>query len=378
MATVLAYASILALITDFGFGIQALRDIGAEPGRAGELIAACFRVKNLLVTLATLLAVAVLLSLNLPPQLFTASVMLYGSIMLMSYGDLAIMALRGIGRYDVETYAVFIGAGLFVVIVSGTALVKPELLPLSAALLVARAAQMVVSFAAVMRFVNLGNCVFGRVGDIMRFARQSSGLALDTVLTVVPGQLDIIFVSSLLGFHAAGTYQVASRLANYVLIPLQVLAQIYLPRLSAAIRSNRATARKLERLMVLEFSGIGLGLGLAFAIIAPILTPIAFSRDYFVPLEVWVAFAILFFVKSFAAALGVALAARHGVIYRVIGQAAGVTVIVLGLRVFLPIFGMVAAPATLIAGTALAVAIYFWGLISIKHQMVIHHALEIE
>ena len=271
-----------------------MRDIGAEPNRAGELIAACFRVKNLLVAIATALAVTVLLSLDLSAELFQASLMLYGSIIVMSYGDLAMMALRGIGRFDIETYAVFAGSALFVVIVAATALTKPELLPLSAALLLARTGQAVLSFAAVMRFVRLGNCIFGRLGEIMRFARQSSGLALDTVLTVVPGQLDIIFVSSLLGLHAAGTYQVASRLANYVLLPLQVLAQVYMPQLAAAHRNDRAAARKLERHMILEFCGIGIGLGLVFALLAPILSPVVFGRDYIVPLEVWIAFAILF------------------------------------------------------------------------------------
>lgn len=68
MATVLAYSSIASLVTDFGFGIQALRDIGAQPDRAGELIAACIRVKNLLVATATIIAVGALYSLNLSTE----------------------------------------------------------------------------------------------------------------------------------------------------------------------------------------------------------------------------------------------------------------------------------------------------------------------
>lgn len=369
IATVVAYSSILALLTDFGFGIQALRDIGAEPGRAGSLIAACIRVKNVLVAVATAIALVVLSLLKLPQELFVASLMIYGSIIVMSYGDLAVTALRGIGRYDIEAYAVIAGAASFAVILTGAALTKPDLVVLSAALFSARIVQTVLCFAAVMAFVRLGNCVFGRLVDIVRFAHQSSGIALDTVLTVLSGQLDTIFVSGLLGLHAAGTYQVASRLANYMLLPLQVLAGVYMPRLAAGHVNGDSAPHKLERQMVLEFSGIGLGLGVVFVVFAPILTPIAFSGDYVVPLEVWAGFAILFFLKSCVAALGVALVARRGVAYRVIGQAAGVLVVLAGLRIFLPVYGMVAAPVVMTAGTLLTAGIYIWTLTLLRRRM---------
>ncbi|MCP3472140.1 oligosaccharide flippase family protein [Bradyrhizobium sp. CCGUVB1N3] len=378
MATVLAYSSIASLVTDFGFGIQALRDIGAQPDRAGELIAACIRVKNLLVATATIIAVGALYSLNLSTELFWASLMLYASIMIMSYGDLAIMTLRGIGRFDVEAYAALVAVAIFVAIVVGIAIVRAEILTLSGALLLARVAQTILSFAVVGRFVKFGNCGFRRLGDSLRFARESSGLAVDTFLTVVPGQLDTIFVSSLLGLHAAGTYQVASRLANYVQLPIQILAQVYMPRLAHSHRNDRDAADKLERHMVLEFSGIGLVLGLAFATLAPIATPVAFGAEYIVPFDVWAAFAVLFCVKSSAAALGVALVARRGVMYRVIGQAVGVTTIILGMLVLLPKYGLVAAPASMVAGTLLTGGIYLGRLILLAHRSRSNDAVKVE
>ena len=214
VATVFAYSSIAALLTDFGFSVQALRDIGAEPGRAGELIAACIRVKNLLVGAATIAALVALALVGLDAHLFWASLLLFGSIMVLSYGDLAMVALRGIGRYDTETYAVVAGTVSFVVVVGGAAMLSPDILSIAVALLVARLVQTVIAFIAVRRHVVLANCIFGPLLDIIRFARTSSALAIDSILTTVSGQLDVIFVSALLGLEAAGVYQVAARVAG--------------------------------------------------------------------------------------------------------------------------------------------------------------------
>jgi O-antigen/teichoic acid export membrane protein len=372
MATILAYSQIAALLTDFGFGIQALRDIGAEPHRAGELIAACLRVKNFLVAIATALVVGVLLTRDLSSELFDASLMLYASIIVMSYGDMAIMALRGIGRFDVEAYAAWVGVVLFLIIVVGAALLKPHILALSAALLLARTGQAVLFFGVVRRFVQFGNCIFGQLKDIFLFAHNSSGLALDTILSVIPGQLDTVFVSSLLGLQAAGIYQVASRLANYVQLPIQILAQVYLPRLAHTLQNDPAASGRLERHMVLEFSGIGLMLGFVFALLAPTLTPYAFGKEYTVPLSLWVAFAVSFFVNSIAAALGVALVAHRDIFYRVIGQLVSVTTIVIVFWFFLPIFGLVAAPGAVITGFTLSTILYIWRLLLLNRRVSAH------
>jgi O-antigen/teichoic acid export membrane protein len=368
VATVLAYSAIASLVTDFGFGVQALRDIGAEPHRAGELIAACIRVKNYLVIIATALFLTVLLSLTLSRELFAASMMLYGSIMIMSYGDLAIMALRGTHRFDVEAYAMLASALIFMIIVVGAAWLDSDLLVLSAAVLAARTMQSIVCFVAVGRLTRFGNFLFGRLSDTLRFARQSSGLALDTILTVIPSQLDTIFVSHFLGLHSAGIYQVASRLANFIQIPVQILAQVYMPRLSHSRRHDYAAAQKLERKMLLEFSGIGSAIALAFLVVAPPLTPIAFGKEFVVPFDVWVAFALLVIAKATAGALGVALAARRSVRYRVLGQALGVTSIIIGFQFLIPIFGLVAAPAAMIVGTVLTGSLYRWKLASLNRE----------
>lgn len=357
IVTVFAYAQLIALLTDFGFSVQALRDIGAEPRRAGVIISACFRVKNILVLLASVLALAVLLFLPLRPELQIACALLYASTIAFSYGDLALIPFRGIGRYDYEAYVVVGGTLLFAILVGGTAFFFPDILAVSAALLVARLAYMTTALVFISRTVTLENPLVGPVREVWSFTKSSVGLAFDTILTVLSTQLDIIFVSALLGLEAVSIYQIASRVAGYLLLPAQVFSGVYMPSL-AALHHSGQSGRELERRMQIEFLGLGLFFGVSFAVSMPYLAPFLFGQGFSAPVEVWGLFGVLVAARFIAAAFGVALVARRGVRFRVMGQGLGVLMIVVGLPILLPRFGLVAAPVTMIGATLVTLVVY--------------------
>ena len=357
VATVFAYASIAALLTDFGFSVQALRDIGAEPERAGELIAACIRVKNLLVGIATVAAVITLSVLGLDPHLFWSSILLYASIIVLSYGDLALVALRGIGRYDTETYAVVAGTVIFVAIVGGTALTWPDILPVATALLGARIVQTLLSFLAVRRHIRLANCLYGPLLDIIGFAKSSSALALDSVLTTVSAQLDVIFVSAILGLEAAGVYQVAGRVAGYFLLPAQVLAGVFLPKLAAERGKGIWPPSPLKLRMQLEFSAVGALSAIGILIISQFSVQM-FGAQYDTPIFIWAGFAAFIFMRYFAATFGSVLIAENLTRYRILGQAVGLVFILLAMPIVLMTAGLLWAPWVMVGSATLTSIVY--------------------
>jgi O-antigen/teichoic acid export membrane protein len=360
IATVFAYSSIAALLTDFGFSVQALRDIGAEPERAGSIIAACIRVKNVLVLGASIVAVVVLFLLDIEAPLRLAGLLLHGSLMVMSYGDLAMVALRGVGRYDAEAFAVVGGAVFYVGIVGGVALGMPAVLPVAVAILIARLLQTAICFAVLRRHVALENCLFGPFFDMARFMRGSSALALDSVLTTASAQIDTILVSAILGLEAAGLYQVVARVAGYVVLPIQVLAGVYMPRL--AQQHYRGGGGPLELRMRGEFAAIGLVAGAFMLLVMPAIPPWVFGVDFAVPMAVWMAFGVLVLVRFVTAAFGVALTARRGVWCRVAGQGAGAAVIVVAMPIALGTLGILGAPLVSMAALLVTLAVYWWAL----------------
>ncbi len=369
VVTVLAYSQLIAMLTDFGFGVQALRDIGAEPHRAGAIISACLRVKNILVAMASVLALTALLVLPLRPETMLACVLLYASIICLSYADLVLVTFRGIGGYGQEAYIAVAGALLFAIVVGPTAVLVPQILPVSLALLLARLTYMAIALVCVSRNVKFENPVLGPAGEVWSFTKKSVGLALDAILTTLSTQVDIIFVSALLGLEAVGIYQIASRIAGYLLLPAQVFAGVYIPSLSAQHHAGQS-GHDLERRMELEFLVLGLLFGVLFAVVMPLLAPVAFGQEFSAPFEVWAAFGVFVALRFVAASFGVALVARRGVRFRVLGQGLGVLIVAVGLPLFLPAFGLIAAPITLVGATLATMVVYIIALRTLRRPLV--------
>ncbi|GLQ09187.1 hypothetical protein GCM10007913_11190 [Devosia yakushimensis] len=360
IATVLAYSSIAALLTDFGFSVQALRDIGAEPQRAGAIIAACLRVKTILVFGTTLLATAALFLIEIDMPLRLAGLLLYGAMMIMSYGDLTMIALRGVGRYEAEARVTLAGAVLYVAIVAGAALAMPAILPVAVAIAVARLLQTILCFVVLRRHVVLENCFYRPLFDTARFLRGSSALALDSILTTAAAQIDTILVSAVLGLEAAGIYQVAARIAGYVVLPIQVLAGVYMPALSH--QHHRGINDGLEPRMHGEFIAIGVVAAAFTALAMPILGPWLFGAEFVVPNAIWLVFGLLVLARFIVAASGIVLTARHAVWYRLAGQGAGMAGMVLVMPIALMTLGMVGAPLVSLAATLVTLTVYWWAL----------------
>ncbi|SON56953.1 Polysaccharide biosynthesis protein [Hartmannibacter diazotrophicus] len=363
LVTIIAYSTIGSLFTDFGFAVQALRDIGAEPHRAGEILAASIRVKNILVLLISLLFAVGLVVAEIPADLVIPSIALYLSVISSSYCDLGAVALRGVNQYAAETYAIAAGAVIFLVLLVAAALLSGSPTALCLALFAGRFSQAFLCFAAVRRYMHLGNCLIGNLRQAFQFAKQSSGLAADSILTVIQGQIDIVLLSMVLSLHMTGSYQIVARLANYVLLPTQVYAGIYIPSLSHGFKNGDPNVRRTERRMILELFGYGTVMGAAFAFIAPIIAPHVFGSAYNVPWGVWLGFGLLLVVKGLTSSIGTSLIARRDVKFRVIGQAASLTVLLTGFIVFVPIFGLVAAPMTLVAASLSTLTAYVIGVL---------------
>lgn len=357
VATVFAYASIAALFTDFGFSVQALRDIGAQPGKAGELIAACVRVKNLLVLIITIVAAVVLFLLDLGPHLLAASLLLYGSIMVNSYGDLVVVALRGIGKYAAETASSILGTIVFVVVVGGTALTWPDILPIAIALFVARLLQTAIAFITVSRFTLLGNCLHGSLLDLLRFMRTSSGLALDSFLTTVSAQVDVAIVSGMLGLTAAGMYQVGSRIGGYMLMPSQILAGVSLPKLSSEYRSGLPAAAGTARRLSLEMAAVGVLLGALLIVSGPVI-PLLLGNEFALSWTMWAGFGVFVALRYVAAAFGIVLVAQRRVVARLVGQSATLLVLGISLPISLLLAGVEAAPWAMALAAATSALAY--------------------
>lgn len=367
LVTVIAASTIGSLLTDFGFGTQAMRDVAEAPERAGAIMTDCLRIKGVLTAVASIVAIGVLTTMNLTSELFWSSVMLFASVMALSFGDLMVVSLRGIGRYDVETRVVLIGAVFFSLVVGAVAIWSPGLWQLSAALLVARIGQAVIAFIGVSRLTPLGTGSHANLAEAWRFVRSSSPLALDTALTVLAQQIDVILVTLVLGLEASAIYQVASRLAMYFLLPAQVLAGSYIPRLAAERSAGRGTA--VELAIQREFAICGLVLGLAF-VAAPWAAGWLLPAGFNIPLALTIPLSIFITLRYLATAYGVILMVRRRTDLRLIGQAVSLSALLVTMPVGLASMGVVAAPWSMSLAAACTMTAYFAFWVHIRREVI--------
>jgi len=355
VATILAGASIVALLTDFGFSIKLLRDVGARPERAGEILADCFRVKTALVLPATVVVLVFLQHWQPEANALTACIFLYLSVIVLSYGELALVGLRALGHFRTELRIVLAGAAIFAAFLALAFFLHAPFIGFATAILLSRLMQSALAFFTLSRVVQLGNCLSGPVIGPLR---EAAGLAADTILTALSGQIDVVLVSFTLGLHATGIYQVAARASSYAMLPSQVLAGVYTPVLSARHHVRDREARALEARMLIEFPLLGALSALVIVLVFPALAPIIFGHAFAVPMSVWTGFAAFVFLRFSLGALGIALVARRAVKVRLLGQSLGAATLCTGMLALLPGWGVVAAPWVAVAATLVTALVY--------------------
>lgn len=368
VVAVLTYSQIAAAITDFGFAVQVLRDIGARPEKAGYFTAQCIRAKSLLVLLVTAIAVACLLALGPNLETIIIASALYISVIANSYSDLLLVTFRGTGRYGAETIIVAISSVLLLSSVVVVSLATNDLPWLALAIVLPRLAQVAMTFLAVMRHVELGNLLSGRISETIGFIRDSSSVAFDALLNLVTAQLDIVAVSMLLGLAAVGNYQIAARSAAFLLLPSQVFSGVYLPTLARARETADGTAERMENRYVLEYFLVGLGLAVPFAMVMPFIYGPVFGDQYEIPSTVWAGFAALVVLRYMSAILGTVLISRRDVAVRVFSQIAGAVILAVLLFTVTPTFGPSGAAWSLASSIGITAGLYAIGLIRLRRR----------
>lgn len=177
---------------------------------------------------------------------------------------------------------------------------------------------------------------------LFAFGRYSAGTSMGSLLYQ---KTDALLLGYFLGPVAVGLYSVASRINNYIEIPLNAVTQAAFPELSEA-KLPADALRKTIGLMLA--TSIPLALGVLIA--APWIIKILAGSAYLEAANCLRLFALMALIKPFGRMLGLHLEAsgRPQLNFRIMWISAGINLL-LNL-VFIPIWGLTgAAFATLIA-----------------------------
>ena len=363
IATAIAFAGFLGIATDYGLATWALRRAAARTEDAGAVVGDALALKAVLTLASALIGGAAMIAF-VDADRWLVFVCAFAGTQAYAFADLAMIVARAHRRFDVEAKLVVATSVMMLALVGGAAAVTRSLEVAAIAFLVSRLAYLAIVLWRLRR-VFAAPGLPGRGGTpLVATLRASSGYALDSILTTLSGQIDVLLFGALLSAHAIGIYQAGGRLVQVIVPFAIVFSTVYLPALSAAhAQAREADFRARAGRMILEFSGLAIVGGLGFAIAGPLATRLLYGHQYDQLQALWGGFGAFVLLRFTAAGYGVLMVALGRVRERIVSQLvaialfAGATAWLLprhGLGITSWLLALSAVPAFLIYGTLLA------------------------
>jgi O-antigen/teichoic acid export membrane protein len=302
--TALAVAVIVGLVPNFGFANYVLREIGAAPENANQVLSESLTAKILLASIVIICVALAYPWIGQPLRGVFAWMML--AQLADAFTDLLNVGFRATGRYNRETQVATVSSIVQCVFVAGVLSLFHG--PIAAAIAYSAARVSVLSMTWLWQrqfFSNLSPAGYRK--GIARL-REAYSYAIDFGLQSMFGQVDSIVLAHFLGPAAVGVYQAGMRIFLAASQAASVLGNVFIPSVSRAHVAN-SDIKRVTGNMQLAFISIGF-IGATVLILFPDRGVVAiFGNEYASLAGLLPLFGILFLARFIAAAWGILLTA---------------------------------------------------------------------
>lgn len=242
----LTVANLAAMIVDYGYNLQLVRDIGRRPDGLVEAVRQGLSVKYALSVVVALVGWILLSRVSGEQRMVLA--LLTASSLLNSFATYLNLPLRALQQFDREARLVGMYNILHFVIIGVVALLGADVIAVSAMFVLSRALYVVMS-ARVFRHAT-GSGVPWTPSIRSAATGLQSGLVfgLFVALGTLYFQVDTLLIQAFLGARSVGLYQAAVRVLMGALVIPDILSNVYLPAMAAAWRDPATTTRLGRRL----------------------------------------------------------------------------------------------------------------------------------
>jgi O-antigen/teichoic acid export membrane protein len=342
IAAAIAYATFVGIVTDFGLAVYTLRIAAMRPAEAGLIVRDAIATKTLLSIVALMVLTPFVVWLT-PMKHWLVYLLVYVGSTCASLGDLALIVVRARRRFVVEAKLV-VGTSLLLMLgVAGAAALTRDIAVAAIAFMITRIIYLLIIIGALLSELTAPatHGIARRVVDTLIKARA---FALDSVLTSLSSQIDVLLFGALLTAYDMGIYQAGARLVQVITPFAVVLSSVYMPSLSAAIGEgdDESFRRNSDRLNI-EFTVLAICGGVGFAFAGPPVTHLLFGQRYASLTPLWAGFGAFAMLRFASSAYGIQLAALGHIRTRIAAQLLTVGTFVGVATWALPRFGL---PAT--------------------------------
>ena len=331
--------SLAALLVDYGFSQQLMREIGHAKNQTASLVFGVMSAKVLLALTLILLATLFCAFGRVKEQELILLWILLVTGILSSFAETFNAVFRGLAQYHEETriaaWVNIIHVTLVVVLLQ----YRADVNYVAAVFLLSRALYLILSWRIYIRLVpaHLGKETRFFAG--FKYIKSGFLFATETAFTNIQSQADTLIVNYFLGTEAVGVYQAGLRLMQGANTFAQVLSNVYLPSMAEKV-NDRPGLKKLANRLYLQMLLLGVVCLLIFTFGGELIVHLLYGVKYqsLTGLMPW--FGILLLIRYIAASHGITLSAIGLQSSRVLAISVALTVLLIVAYFAIPKFGL--------------------------------------
>lgn len=346
-------SALLSLITNFGLTTYVLREIGADPASAEVIINEGLTGKLLLSALV--FTAALLAAWGFGIECKQVFIFLLAASVADTFIEFLNAGLRARNRFDIETRLATLTSLTHGAIVITAVWAHPTVEVAATAYALSRLVALALTVPTVSR--HFAAPKLAGLGNSLTRLRKAVVYAIDFGFQSLFGQVDSVVLNFFLGPVAVGLYQAGMRVYQGGSAAVQVLANVFLPRVASKANQADAFGQESGRIQ-LAFLSFGALFGLAMAFFSDLIVQILFGPTYLDLAKLFPLFGLLFFVRFAAAAWGVVLTAAGEQRYRTYATVTHWVLIAGAALILIPVMGVAGWLASVILGNVLLGTLY--------------------
>lgn len=361
-------ATLIGLVANYGLIPYMLRELTVQKEHASKLIGEVLTAKLMLSTL--LIFIVLPCSFLIDSAFRFVFISLFFAMLFDSLTEFFNTGYRTTNRYASETKIATTASILQLLFIVVIVYFYPTVLAASLATMGSRILVSFITWRDQNQYLNGIN--LGSIQSGIAQLKRSFSYAIDFVLQSLMGQVDSIIISNMVGVSAVGIYQAGMRIFLGCAQAANVLANVFIPRLSNVTNSQSSNIQSInnQEIKYVQFSFIGVGivLGLIMATGASLITNLVFGAAFSELTTLFPLFGLLFFIRFFAASQGVILTSAGLQLFRTYANLALWIVVLITAFLLVPDLGLKGWLFALIIGNAFLGLIYLIR-VSVKFEL---------
>lgn len=360
----LAFSSLLALLVNYGFGLQLLREIGRDPTSAAQVFSDTLAAKVVLGIGVIGLGLIIGLNDGVPIGIFWSLLVM---AIAESFSEHINYALRSLGYFNKEAQSALFTSALNFFGVLVPLLVFNTLASVAIGFSVSRCVSFLLGWYLARKLLPPINFLQNwSMVSIKKTLLEGFPYAADMAVSTLNSTLDVILLSYLTSTKAVGLYQAGLKLMQGANSIAPIVGNVYTPHI-AFKQMQQADCSSIVTKLILKMSLLGGGIGAIFAVGNVLITNLLFGTEYTQLSILLPWFGLALIVRFIAAGFGINLTAHGLQTVRVFANGFALVVLITVAMIAIPIYGTVGmlmafVCATLLVGGLYLVALYKEGI----------------